>query len=44
MRLSRLWQKQSKKDEARRMLAEIHVWFTEGVDTAGLKEAEALLA
>jgi len=26
------------------MLAEIHVWFIEGVDTAGLKEAEALLA
>ena len=41
--LSRLWQKQGKKDEARRMLAEIYGWFTEGFDTADLKEAKALL-
>jgi len=25
------------------MLAEIYGWFTEGFDTAGLKEAKALL-
>ena len=43
MSLSRLWQKQGKKDEARRMLAEIYGWFTEGFDTADLKEAKALL-
>jgi predicted ATPase len=31
------------RDEARRMLAEIYGWFTEGFDTADLKEAKALL-
>jgi predicted ATPase len=41
--LRRLLQKQSKKDEARRMLAEIYDWFTEGFDTADLKDAKALL-
>ncbi len=43
MSLSRLWQNQGKKDEARQMLAEIYGWFTEGFDTADLKEAKALL-
>jgi class 3 adenylate cyclase/predicted ATPase len=43
MSLSRLWQKQGKKEEARQMLAEIYDWFTEGFDTADLKEAKALL-
>jgi predicted ATPase len=42
--LSRLWQQQGKKDEARQMLAEIYTWFTEGVDTTDLQEAQALLA
>ncbi len=41
--LSRLWQKQGKKAEARQMLGEIYGWFTEGFDTADLKEAKALL-
>ncbi len=41
--LSRLWQQQGKKEDARRMLAEIYRWFTEGFDTADLKEAKALL-
>jgi predicted ATPase len=41
--LSRLWQKQDKKDEARKLLQEIYGWFTEGFDTADLKEAKALL-
>jgi predicted ATPase len=41
--LSRLWQKQGKKEQARRLLAEIYSWFTEGFDTADLKEARALL-
>jgi hypothetical protein len=41
--LSRLWQKQGKKKQARQMLAEIYGWFTEGFDTADLKEARALL-
>ncbi len=43
MSLSRLWQKQGKTEEARQMLAEIYAWFTEGFDTADLKEAKALL-
>jgi len=41
--LARLWQKQGKKNEAHQMLAEIYGWFTEGFDTADLKEAKALL-
>jgi class 3 adenylate cyclase/predicted ATPase len=43
MSLSRLRQNQGKKEEARQMLAEIYGWFTEGFDTADLKEAKALL-
>jgi len=43
MSLSRLWQKQGKREEARKMLAEIYGWFTEGFDTADLKRAKALL-
>ena len=43
MSLSRLWQKQGKKEEAHRMLAEIYNWFTEGFDTKDLQEAKALL-
>jgi tetratricopeptide (TPR) repeat protein len=41
--LARLLAKQSKGDEARAMLAEIYGWFTEGFDTADLKDAKALL-
>jgi predicted ATPase len=43
MSLSRLWQRQGKRDEARQLLAEIYGWFTEGFDTADLKEAKARL-
>ncbi|HEU4343943.1 MAG TPA: hypothetical protein VFU31_20505, partial [Candidatus Binatia bacterium] len=43
MSLSRLWQSQGKKEEARALLAEIYNWFTEGFDTADLKAAKALL-
>jgi predicted ATPase len=43
MSLSRLWQSQGKKEEARRLLSEIYGWFTEGFDTADLKDAKALL-
>jgi tetratricopeptide (TPR) repeat protein len=42
-RLARLLAKQGKRDEARTMLAEIYGWFTEGFDTADLKDAKALL-
>jgi adenylate cyclase len=41
--LARLLAKQGHRDEARTMLAEIYNWFTEGFDTADLKEAKALL-
>jgi tetratricopeptide (TPR) repeat protein len=42
MSLCRLWGKQGKREEARRMLAEIYGWFTEGFDTGDLREAKAL--
>jgi len=35
--------KQGRRDEGRAMLAEIYNWFTEGFDTADLKDAKALL-
>ena len=43
MSLGRLWQKQGKKEEARKILEDIYGWFTEGFDTADLKEAKVLL-
>jgi predicted ATPase len=41
--LARLLDNQGKRNEARAMLAEIYGWFTEGFDTADLKDARALL-
>jgi predicted ATPase len=41
--LARLLAKQSRRDEARTMVAEIYGWFTEGLDTADLRDAKALL-
>jgi class 3 adenylate cyclase/predicted ATPase len=41
--LARLLAKQDRGDEARKMLGEIYNWFTEGFDTADLKDAKALL-
>jgi DNA-binding winged helix-turn-helix (wHTH) protein/predicted ATPase len=43
MSLSRLWQRQDRRDAARQLLAEVYGWFTEGFDTADLQEARALL-
>jgi hypothetical protein len=43
MSLARLFDSQGKREEARTMLAEIYGWFTEGFDTADLKDAKALL-
>ena len=43
MSLSRLWQQQGKRDEARQLLAESYGWFTEEFDTADLQDARALL-
>ncbi|MGC1615812.1 MAG: AAA family ATPase [Candidatus Acidiferrum sp.] len=41
--LSRLWQRQGKKTEARQALKEIYGWFTEGFNTRDLQEAKTLL-
>jgi predicted ATPase len=41
--LARLWQQQSKRDEARALLMPAYGWFTEGFDTADLQEARTLL-
>ena len=41
--LARLLHDTNRRDEARAMLAEIYNWFTEGFDTADLKDAKALL-
>ena len=41
--LARLLAKQGRRDEARTMVSEIYGWFTEGFDTADLKDATALL-
>jgi predicted ATPase len=41
--LSRLWEQQGRKEEARQVLEEIYGWFTEGFDTPDLIEARTLL-
>jgi hypothetical protein len=41
--LARLLDRQGKRDEALLMLADIYGWFTEGFDTADLKDAKTLL-
>jgi predicted ATPase len=42
--LTRALVKQGRRDEARTRLAGIYGWFTEGFDTADLKDAKALLS
>jgi predicted ATPase len=42
--LARLWRDQGKHVEARGLLLPVYDWFTEGFDTADLKDAKALLA
>ncbi len=41
--LSRLWADQGRRNDAYGLLSPIYEWFTEGFDTADLKEAKALL-
>jgi predicted ATPase len=43
MSLARLWQRQGKRQEAHQLLAEVYGWFTEGFDTADLREVKAVL-
>jgi predicted ATPase len=41
--LARLWGERDRRAEARELLAPVYGWFTEGFDTADLKEAKELL-
>ena len=41
--MARLWRDQGKLGKARELLAPVYSWFTEGFDTADLKEAKSLL-
>jgi predicted ATPase len=41
--LARVWQRQGKHEAASDLLAPLYGWFTEGFDTADLREAKALL-
>jgi tetratricopeptide (TPR) repeat protein len=41
--LARLWRRRGRKAEARKMLAEIYGWFSEGFDAGDLVEAKTLL-
>jgi len=41
--LAKLWQQQGKRQEAYDLLAPVYGWFTEGFDTADLKDAKTLL-
>jgi predicted ATPase len=43
MSLGRLWQQQGKRDKARKLIAPVYHWFTEGFDTADLRDARTLL-
>ena len=44
MSLCRLWQQTGRKEAALKKLRTIYDWFTEGFETASLREAKALLA
>ncbi len=41
--LARLLRDTGRRDEARAMLADVYNWFTEGFETADLKDAKSLL-
>ena len=41
--LARLLRERERRDEARALLAPVYDWFTEGFDTADLKDAKTLL-
>jgi len=41
--LARLWQSQGKRLAAYDLLASVYGWYTEGFDTADLREAKGLL-
>lgn len=41
--LAHLWIKQGRRPDARDLLTPVYSWFTEGFETADLKDAKALL-
>jgi class 3 adenylate cyclase/predicted ATPase len=43
MSMARLWRDQGKRHQAHDLLAPVYDWFTEGFDTADLKEAKGLV-
>jgi predicted ATPase len=43
MSLARLWAEQGKRRKAHDLLAPVYGWFTEGFETADLKDAKALV-
>jgi adenylate cyclase len=43
MSLGRLWQRHGKHAAAHELLAAIYGWFSEGFETADLREAKVLL-
>ena len=43
MSLTRLWSDLGRRTQARELLAPAYAWFQEGLDTADLKDARALL-
>ncbi|MBN1220729.1 MAG: AAA family ATPase [Anaerolineae bacterium] len=43
MSLGRLWSDQGKREEARKLLADVYGWFSEGFDTPDLQEARKLM-
>jgi class 3 adenylate cyclase/tetratricopeptide (TPR) repeat protein len=44
MSLAHLWQQQGKRQDAHDLLTSVYGWFTEGFDTADLRDAKALLS
>jgi predicted ATPase len=42
--LAQLWISRRRADEGRRLLADLHGWFTEGLDTPDVRAARSLLA
>jgi predicted ATPase len=44
MSLARLWQVTDRTAEARELLEPLYGWFSEGLETADLKDARSLLA
>jgi class 3 adenylate cyclase/tetratricopeptide (TPR) repeat protein len=43
MSMARLWRRRGQYEQARRLLAPVYDWFTEGFDTLDLKQAKTLL-